>query len=106
MPKFNRILSAMEATHSVKPPIVEAVDPIYVSDFIHHVFENVNDFGVDGLSKEWFCEYATRLPTRALSFVGGLLEEKGHIVSRKSLCEGITMFSMEETEDESSETNV
>jgi hypothetical protein len=99
MPKFNRILSALEAVHSIAPPVVENVDPLYVSDFIHYAFENASDFGINGFEKDWFCEYNAKLPKKAISFIGGLLEEKGHIISRKALTEGIHIFSKEEIDE-------
>ena len=96
--RFNRVLSALEAVHGVASPVVKSADPVLISDFIHHVFENASDYNIDGLSKEWFSNLACKQPTKAVSFVGGFLEEQGHLVSRQALHEAVNIFRSEESQ--------
>ena len=95
---FNRYLSALEAVHGVGTPVVKTADPILVSDFIHYVFENAGEFNIDGFSKEWFSNLANKQPKKAISFIGGFLEEQGHLVSRNSLNEAINIFRSEQND--------
>lgn len=95
MAKFNKILSQMEAIHGIAKPVVRQEDPVMISDFIHHVFENSNDYGIEHLSKEWLNHISNKDKSIAMNFVSGLLEQQGHILSRKSILEGIDNFKQE-----------
>lgn len=93
--KFNRTLSQLEAMHGIANPVVENVDPVYVSDFIHTIFENRDQYGIksDLLTPEWFSEFSERNQNRAIGMIDGILQENGHVISKKSLIEGITEFN-------------
>ena len=95
MPKFNKVLSQLEAIHQIAPPVVRQEDPILISDFIHHIFENANDYGINHLSKEWLNGMSNKDSSIAVNFVGNILEQQGHLLSRKSILEGINNFKQE-----------
>lgn len=99
MSKFNKKLSQMESIYNIAPPVVEQVEPVFVSDFIHHVFENSATYDIEPFSKKWFKNYASRSANGSFKFVDNLLQESGHIVSRKSILEGITEFSKENDDE-------
>lgn len=89
---FNKKLSQLEAMYQVAPPVKRSEDPIHVADFIHHVFENQKEYDLEGLEKDWFVHYATNYPERSFRMINGLLETNGHMVSKKSILEGIDTF--------------
>ena len=96
MKKFNKVLSMMESVYGISnKPIVESVDPIYVSDFIHTVFENKEQYGLANtdLSAEWFSSFSEKNKDKACSMIQTILQETGHIVSKKSIMEGIDKYN-------------
>ena len=95
MPKFNKILSQLEAVHQIAKPVVRQEDPVMISDFIHHVFENADDYGVNHLSKDWLTSISSKDKKLAVNFVNGMLEQQGHLLSKKSILEGIDNFKQE-----------
>jgi hypothetical protein len=93
--RFNRILSQLECVHGIAKPVPVTGDPVYISDFIHTVFESKEEFGLGGtnFTPEWFSEFSDINKTRAVKFVHNLLQENGHIVSQKTILEGIDKFN-------------
>lgn len=93
--KFSRKLSQLEAITKIADPVVESVDPVFVSDFIHTVFENRSEYGIksDLLTPEWFSEFSETNPSKAIGMISNILQESGHIISHKSLLEGIAEFN-------------
>ena len=92
MSRFNKHLSQLEAIYEVAEPVVKSTEPVHVSDFIHYVFENSDEYELKGLDKEWFCSYVNLNESKAVNFVNNLLQKQGHLVSRKSIMEGVSMF--------------
>ena len=92
---FNKYLSQMESVHQIAPPVRKPVDAVYVSDFIHAVFENKSEYGIGNtaFSAEWFAEFSSRNKPVAEKFIDKILQENGHIISRKSLTEGIDRYN-------------
>ena len=95
MSKFNKKLSQLEAMYEVASPVVKALPSTYVSDFIHHVFENQEQYNLECLSKQWFVDYTARSSQGSFKFVDGILQENGHYISRRSILEGIDQFATE-----------
>lgn len=93
--KFNRILSQLECVHGIAKPVPVTGDPIYISDFIHAVFESKEEYGLGGTSftAEWFSEFSEKNKPHAVKFVHNILQENGHIVSKKTILEGIDKFN-------------
>jgi hypothetical protein len=85
MVKVNKKLSRLESLYQVN----EKADPIHISDFIHHVFENQEAFQLEGeaVSKEWFHK-----TPKAFNFVDSMLRQNGHAVDKQSILEGIDLF--------------
>lgn len=96
MSQFNKQLSQLEAIYEVAEPVVKNIDPVHVSDFIHHIFENNNSHQLNGLDKEWFHSYINLNESKAVNFVNNLLQKQGHLISKKSILEGIKEFSKEQ----------
>lgn len=95
MARFNKHLSQLEAIYGVAPAVVSQADPTHISDYIHHMFENKSEYGIesDRLDKFWFVEFSHKNPKQAHKFVNNALNEAGHIVSHNSIMEGIQKFS-------------
>lgn len=93
--KFSRKLSQLEAITKIAEPVVESVDPTFVSDFIHTVFENRSEYGIksDLLTPEWFSDFSETNPNKAIGMISSILQESGHIISKKSIVEGIAEFN-------------
>lgn len=93
--QFNKRLSQLECVHRLAPPVCESIDPIFVSDFIHTVFENKSDYGLgeSAMSAEWFSTFSERNKPTASKLIDKILHENGHVVSRKSIMEGIDKFN-------------
>lgn len=92
---FNKHLSQLECVHRVSGPIRKPVDPIYVSDFIHNMFENKSEYGIGdtAFTHEWFSDFSSRNKSVAIKFIDKILQENGHIVSTNSLLEGIDKYN-------------
>lgn len=95
MPKFNKVLSQLESMYQISKPVVRDENPILISDFIHHIFENSQEYGIEHLSSDWMDGIKLKDEKMAVNFVNGLLEQNGHLISRKSILEGIKHFSKE-----------
>ena len=56
---FNKYLSQLESVHQIAAPVCKPVDAVYVSDFIHAVFENKSDYGIGhtAFTEEWFADF-------------------------------------------------
>ena len=93
--KFNKYLSQLESMYQVAEPVVKKIDPIYISDFIHYIFEHQTDYHLEGLNKDWFMEYQKTDQTKAYNFVNNLLKENDHLISKSSIVEGIEIFKNE-----------
>lgn len=93
--KFNRILSQLECVHGIAKPVPVTGDPVHISDFIHTVFESKESYGLEGtlFTPEWFSEFSDLNKMHAAKFVHNLLQENGHIVSQKTILEGIDKFN-------------
>lgn len=98
MSRFNKKLSQLEAIYEVADPVLKPADPVHIADFIHHVFENSEKFGLMGLDKEWFCAYKNLNESKAINFVNNLLQGQGHLVNSQSILEGINNFIKEESD--------
>lgn len=96
MSRFNKHLSQLEAIFEVAEPVLKPADPIHVSDFIHHVFENSDAYGLEGLDKEWFCSYTSLNESNATNFINNLLQGDGHLINKPSITEGISNFIKDE----------
>ena len=85
----------MESVHQIAAPVRKPVDSVYVSDFIHAVFENKSEYGLGDttFSAEWFSDFSGRNKPVAEKFIDKILQEHGHIVSVKSLTEGIDRYN-------------
>ena len=92
MSRFNKQLSQLEAIYEVAEPVIKDIDPVHVSDFIHHVFENTDSYELSGLDKEWFHSYINLNESKAVNFVNNLLQNQGHLISKKSILEGVKEF--------------
>jgi hypothetical protein len=92
---FNKFLSQMESVHQIAAPIRQSVDAVYVSDFIHTMFENKSEYGLGDttFTAEWFSDFSSRNKPVATKFIDKILQECGHIVSVKSLTEGIDRYN-------------
>ena len=95
MARFNKKLSQLEAVYQIAPPIVEVADPVQISDYIHHMFENKNEYGIESeeLDKVWFVEFSGRNKNNASKFVHTALQESGFMISKQSILEGIEVFN-------------
>ncbi len=93
--KFNKFLSRMESMYAIANPVPVTGDPAHVSDFIHAVFENAKDYGIDdtGLTPEWFSYFSNKNRSKAVGMIHTFLQESGHIVSTKTINEGIDKFN-------------
>ena len=89
MKKFNKKLSQLEAVYQVAGPVVEQAEPLQISDFIHHVFENQESYGVN-----WSLGPAQFVTT---DDIFNLLEQRGHIVSKQVITEGIEIYKDEQS---------
>ena len=58
--------------------------------------KNTSKYDLDGLDKEWFCSYVNLNENKAVNFVNNLLEGQGHLVTKKSILEGVNTFKKEE----------
>lgn len=90
--KFSKKLSQLESLYEVAKPVVSTENPVFISDFIHHAFENPADFKLEGISKRWFQNLSQRDMAQATTIVQNLLQENGHLISRTSIMEGIEAF--------------
>lgn len=90
--RFNKKMSQMESLYEVAKPVVQPVDPIFVSDFIHHAFENPAQYQLEGISKKWFQDLVSKDLPKATAMVDNLLQENGHLVSKNSILEGVEAF--------------
>ncbi len=97
MSRFNKQLSQLEAIYEVAEPVLKSANSVQISDFIHHVFENVEDFDLTGLDKEWFCSYAVLNESNSINFVRNLLQKQGHLINNSSILEGINNFIKDES---------
>jgi len=95
MVRFNKKLSQLEAVHQVNNPTFQKADPTQLSDFIHHVFENQEQYKLGEVSKEWFLNLSTD-KKKATVFIDGLLQESGYMISKKSILESIEVFKKDE----------
>ena len=94
--KFNKILSQLEAIYQVSDPVVKQENPVYISDYIHNIFENQDKYNVKGLSKEWFINYINNNKKESVDFINNILESDGNVISKKSILEGIQIFQSED----------
>lgn len=101
MVRFNQKLSQLECIYQIAPAVVEHADPIHISDYIHHMFENKCTYGIDfdELDKSWFIQFSKNNPIQAKRFISNTLSESGFIVSGKSIMEGIDTFNKGFTDD-------
>ena len=76
-------MAQLEAVYQVEKPI--DADPLQISDFIHHVFENQGKYEV-----KWHPNTVINA-----SDIHKLLEGSGHNVSLNSIDEGIKLFKYE-----------
>ena len=88
MVKINKKLARLESVYQV----AREIDPVYVSDFIHYVFENKELFNLagEGVTEEWL-----GVTPKAFEFVDNMLRLKGFVVSEKSILEGLNIFKSE-----------
>lgn len=84
----------MESMYAIAAPVPVSGDPMHVSDFIHTIFEN-EEYGLTGtgLTPEWFCEFSEKNNPRAIKMINNFLQENGHIVSQKTIIDGIEKFN-------------
>ena len=84
----------MESMYAIANPVPVTGDPLHVSDFIHTIFEN-EEYGMDGtgLTPEWFSEFSEKNRSGAIKMISNFLQENGHIVSQKTIIEGIEKFN-------------
>lgn len=97
MSRFNKVLSQLECIHQIAKPVTEQADPLLISDTIHHIFENKSAYGLNGndLTVEWFAQFSERNPKHAMKFIDNILQENGHIVSKKCIIEAIDLYNKE-----------
>jgi len=93
--KFNKHLSQFEAVYQVAPPVGVTADSVQISDFIHHLLENGEKYGLNDVDDDWFKFYASKHNKLAKNLVMSKLNESGHVVRMKSLNEGISQFLYE-----------
>lgn len=93
--KFNKHLSQLEAVHQIASPIGVTVDALQISDYIHHMLENGEKYGLKDVDSDWFKFYANKHGDLASKLVMDKLCESGHIVNMKCLNEGIQTFLSE-----------
>lgn len=93
-PKFNKILAQLECINSIEK-VRKDVEPLYISDFIHHVFENKEEYGLGGttLNAEWFSEFSEVNKESATKMISNILESKGHRVESNAILEGIDLYN-------------
>ena len=87
---MNRTLAKLEATYQVK----DEAESLQISDFIHYVFENKDEFDLEGegVSKLWMAKCPEE---KAISFAEEMLKKNSHEVATSSLTEGVRMFRQE-----------
>lgn len=83
--------------YCVAPPVVKPQDSLHISDFIHHVFENQEQYDLRGLSKEWFIGLTNRDTKESIKLINKALQETGNIISKKCILEGIEHFKKDES---------
>jgi hypothetical protein len=93
--KFNKKLARLESLYGVKSNKAMHTDPIYVSDFIHHIFENSEKFKLDNISKDWFKSLCNKTPDTASKMIKNILLESGFNVSTNCITEGIEIFKID-----------
>lgn len=79
----------------IENQVAKTANPLDISDFIHHAFDNPTEYKLEGITKEWFILESIKHPSKATNIVFNLLQENGHIVSKKSILEGIEVFKNE-----------
>jgi len=80
---FNKKLSQLEAIYQVEKPV--AADPLHISDFIHHVFENQEKYEVTWQPDIMVTSHDVRK----------LLESRGYNISTETIKKGIGIFENE-----------
>lgn len=87
---INRHLCQMESMYSTKP-----VDTIFVSDYIHNLFENKEYYEINNelLTEEWFSEFSEKNIDAATEFVGNCLAKDNKKLLKKNIIEGIVEYN-------------
>jgi len=93
--KFNRKLARLESLYGVKTNKAVEAEPLQISDFIHHIFENSSKYNVEDINKDWFRSVCSKNPDTATKIVKNVLMENGFNVSSKSIVEGIEIFKID-----------
>lgn len=86
---FNKKLARLESLYGVETKPITEVTSLQVSEFIDHVFENQNQYKLEGVSKEWFL---TKPSEECSKIISGLLLENGHRVIPNVILEGVEVF--------------
>ena len=93
--KFSKKLAKLESLYGLKRKKSMVTDPIYVSDFIHHIFENAEKYRFENISKDWFKSLCAKEPTSASKIIKNVLMENGFNVSGNCINEGIEIFKID-----------
>ena len=91
MPNFNKKLAQLEAIYDINNHNHSNVDGGTIESYITTIFEHASDYGIDGLSTDWFNRLKKKNPIKATNFVYNVLKESGTILSKQSIFESITV---------------
>ena len=90
MSKINKKLCQLEAIYELNNHISNKVDCDVIKSYIDVIFEHSNEYGINGLSKEWFDSYKKKSPIKASNFIYNVLRESGNTISKQSIFESIS----------------
>lgn len=89
MANINKKLAQLEAIYDINNPHRINVDGSVIESYINNIFENASQYGIDGLTKDWFDVYKKKNPIKASNFVYNILKESGTLVSKQSIFESM-----------------
>ena len=97
--KFNKKLARLESVYSVASSKTKEVTPLNISDFIHYIFDNPEQYKLEGINKNCFKNIYNKEPDKAIRIIYNILIEQGHVIKQRSIIlEGIEFFK-EDTEE-------